>query len=558
MNPPLIFTFKKMKRKRNFLLVALFVFITFNGFSQSFTPKWESCFGGTGWDEGTGMIRTGNTYWFVGETKSNDGDILFNHGAWDIFLFNIDEYGNLISEKTFGGSSFDGSSYVDIKKLNDSTFYIVGRTKSVDGDISHNPWPNPNGNYWVLQINKQGDILWDKVLGGSGIEMIRDATVTNDGGIIVLGISTSDDGDISDYHGGWDLWMEKLSRNGQKQWDMSLGGTGSEEGASVKQTSDGGYLVIGSTDGAGGGNFDSSCNYHGNPGGWLDGWVVKMDSLRNIEWQQCYGGKYHENCTNSLELEDGYIVLAYTMSNDGDVSGFHGVPGNQQLGRDIWVFKIDFQGNLIWQKCLGGTYSDYARNIFPTSDGGFMIVGSTSSKDGDVVGNHDTVPMVYRDVWFVKIDSTGNLLWQYCYGGTGLESIYRGVVQKSDRDYVITLSTDTYAWNCRGTAIPPDLRVVELYDTTVGIQEKVANTYNVKVYPNPANNSIAFSYTLPNNFENGKLTLFNSYSLLIKHFDLNKGQGLIRYNCSLLQSGIYFYSISCSSGKKSGKFFVVR
>ncbi len=218
-----------MRRYISLLLTFLFLFISFRIIAQMLTTKFENCMGGTMWDEGKGMIFSDNTYWIVGSTESDNGDISFNHGAWDIWFVNIDIDGNLISEKTFGGSYFDGG-YVDIKKLNDSVFYIVGRTKSNDGDISYSPWPGPEGNYWVLQINNEGTILWEKVLGGSGIENMRDATVTDDGGIIALGLTTSDDGDISNPIGGWDLWMVKLNGNGEKQWDMTLGGIGDEEG----------------------------------------------------------------------------------------------------------------------------------------------------------------------------------------------------------------------------------------------------------------------------------------------------------------------------------------
>ncbi|MCF6169877.1 MAG: T9SS type A sorting domain-containing protein [Bacteroidales bacterium] len=474
-----------MKKLTRNLVTILFILLTLSSFTQVVNAKWEKCFGGTEWDEGKGMIFSDDTYWIVGSTESDDGDISFNHGAWDIWLINIDEYGNFISEKTFGGSYFDGG-FVDIKKLNDSVFYIVGRTKSNDGDISFNPWPGPEGNYWVLQINNQGEILWEKVLGGSGMELMRDATVTNDGGIIALGLSNSTDGDISNPNGGFDLWMVKLNSVGEKQWDMSLGGIGSEEGASVKQTSDGGYIVVGDTDGRGGGNFDSTCNHH--EVGFYDVWVVKLDSLRNIRWQQCYGGTYSEGGLNIIETGSGYVVLGTTMSNDGDVSGLNGPPGpNSEYGGDIWVFKIDFEGNLLWQKCLGGTYDDFARNIFTTSDGGFMVVGATGSDDGDVEGYHGIDVGIYEDVWLAKLDSLGNLSWQYCYGGGGREMIQRGVVQKGDFNYVITLGTDTDQWQCGGQ-MWPDLRIVELYDSTVGIDETLGNAIVLKVFPNPASN----------------------------------------------------------------------
>ncbi len=455
-----------LEKTIHYLFALLFIFLMLNGFAQGFSPKWETCLGGTGWDEATGMIKVDSIYWVIAETNSTDGDISFNHGTFDLWLLKIDNNGSLISEKTFGGSYADGG-FSDIKKLNDSVFYIVTTSSSIDGDIGKNPWPGPSDNLWILQVNNKGDILWETMTGGSGTEELRDITVTSDGGLIVLGLTTSHDGDVTDHHGGYDLWMIKLNSAGQKLWDMSLGGIGLESGGSIIQTSDGGYMVVGTTDGYGGGNYDSSCNHHYPGSGFIDAWVVKLDSARNIQWQQCYGGTYSDGVYNIIELSNGYIVLGYTMSNDGDVSGYHSYPGpNSKYGGDIWVFKIDKTGNLLWQKCLGGTYDDFARNIFPTTDGGYMIVGSTDSNDGDVEGFHGEVPgYSLHDIWFVKIDSSGNPVWQYCYGGEYDEMIYRGVWQKSDRDYVLAIGTETNDWRCyiEGSQ-GPDVRIVELKD----------------------------------------------------------------------------------------------
>ena len=523
--------------------------------AQMLAPKWEGCYGGTEWDEGKGIIMADSTYWIVATTESNDGDISYNHGTTDIWFLNTDIEGNLISEKTFGGSYFDGG-YIDIKKLNDSVFYVAGRTMSSDGDISYNPWPGPGGNYWVLQINNKGEILWEKVLGGSGQERLRDIVITNDGGIVLIGLSTSDDGDITDYHGFWDMWMVKLNKQGHKQWNLSLGGTGLEGGGSVKQTADGGYIVAGYTDGSGGGNYDTACNHH-NPGsGYPDAWIVKLDSARNIQWQQCYGGTYGDACSNIIELADGYIVLAYTMSNDGDVSGYHSYPGpNSDYGGDIWVFKIDFLGNLLWQKCLGGTYDDFARNIFTTSDGGFMIVGTTASKDGDVTGNHDLIAGWTGDIWFVKIDSTGNLLWQYCYGDIAQESLYRGVVQKSDWDYVVTIGTTSHDWQCYHSAYP-DVRVVELYDSTVGVSEPPVGKIKVNIYPNPATSTL--NIELPDNTVTNTATvemLDISGRVVLKEYFTAP---VLHLNTSGLHSGLYLVKVQTAKGVVTEKVVVRR
>jgi len=534
------------------LCVFLFITSGISSNAQLVSEKWESCFGGTEWDQGNSVIKIDNGYLVYGNTESSDGDIQGHHGLSDAWLIKIDTLGNLLWTKCYGGSK--GEYGEEILSTDNSDFYLTGAGGSEDGDISYDPYPN-SMDYWVVKVDSIGEIIWDRILGGTGIDWTRNAIVTDDGGIITLGISTSDDGDISNYYGGWDLWMVKLNSQGQKQWDMSLGGSGSESGASVKQTSDGGYIVAGSTDGYGGGNYDTACNHHFV--GFMDAWVVKLDSLRNIEWQQCYGGTYHDGSKNILELDNGYLLLASTMSNDGDVIGFHGVAGNQEYGNDIWVIKLDFEGNIIWQNCLGGLHGDFARNIFTTSDGGFMVVGSTSSDDGDVEGYNGIDTGIYDDVWLAKLDSLGNLTWQYCYGGGGFEEMYRGVVQKSDFNYVITLGTNTDEWQCGGM-MWPDLRIVELHDSTVGIKETSSNLINVKVSPNPARENIVFSYDLPEINENGSLMIFKPNGILINKINLENNKDKIRYNCSHLEVGIYFYYISFSGSYKTGKFIIVK
>ncbi|MBU3928513.1 MAG: T9SS type A sorting domain-containing protein, partial [Bacteroidetes bacterium] len=276
--------------------------------------------------------------------------------------------------------------------------------------------------------------------------------------------------------------------------------------------------------------------------------------LRNIEWQQCYGGLYHEFGSNIIELVDGYICLGMASSDDGDVSGYHGYPGYPEFGGDIWVFKIDLTGNLLWQKCLGGTFMEYANNIFTTSDGGFMVVGQTSSDDGDVEGYHGTTTQLYDDIWMAKITADGELTWQYCYGGTGKEYIYRGVIQKGDYNYVMAIGTDTDDWQCRGQRWP-DVRVFELADTTTDIIQST-NESAISVYPNPAVDRITFRYSLGLSTNPGNLTIFSSRGVIIDKVFLHSGIDNINYDISHLSPGLYYYNVITEENTITGKFIV--
>jgi len=537
--------------KTSYVLLTLFFasLLPSHIIAQEFKPLWEQCYGGTEWDEAYGITRAGDTYWVIGDTQSTDEDISHNHGGRDLWLINVDLEGNLISERCYGGSRGD-FGYTDILKVDESTFYIVGGTTSEDGDIEHNPWPDDYGNLWTLKINNQQEIMWQSVLGGNGKDWLMGACVTNDGGIVLLASSTSDDGDITDHHGFWDSWLVKLGPQGDKQWTMSLGGIGLETAGSVIQTSDGGYMVVGSTDGLGGGNYDTTCNFHGYV--YSDSWVVKLNSEHQIEWQQTYGGNYSEVSTEVIELEDGYIILGYSMSNDGDVSGFHGDPGDPRHEGDVWVIKIDYSGNLIWQKCLGGTYGELARNIFKTSDGGFMIVGETSSKDGDVVGSHAIFPGDSNDVWFTKINSDGELTWQYCYGGEGDEYIYRGVWQNGDYDYVLGIGTNTDPWQCNNSYVWPCFRVTELAMQYESVPGNDAHQTFIHVFPNPAHDQLNISPMADVRIES--VRLFNALGVEV----LQRKPAIDQKDYSIpvgdLPRGIYFYKIySVNNSPFSGK-----
>ncbi|MBK7085133.1 MAG: hypothetical protein IPH53_10880 [Flavobacteriales bacterium] len=139
--------------------------------------------------------------------------------------------------------------------------------------------------------------------------------------------------------------------------------------------------------------------------GLQDGWLVKLGATGNIEWQKCLGGTNGDWVNSVLQTSDGgYIATGTTQSNDGDVFGGHG-------DNDAWVVKLDATGNIQWQKCLGGTGSEQAYSTLQTSDGGYILVGTASSNDWDVSGNHGS-----GDCWVVKLDGAGNMQWQKCLG----------------------------------------------------------------------------------------------------------------------------------------------
>ncbi len=333
-------------------------------------------------------------------------------------------------QKCYGGTNYDYAR--DIKQTNDGGYIVVGETYSSDGDIQgyhQNPTPGVlAADIWIVKIDSLGFLQWQKCLGGSNVELANAIQQTNDNGYIIAGSARSTNGDLTSNRGDRDYWIIKLNSFGNIEWQKCYGSTGGEEAFSVLQTNDNGFVVVGFTNGNDG---DVTGNHGTN-----DIWVLKLNSFGIIEWQKCLGGQgsdaidiYTHYCLdrNSVEIaSNGDIVIASTSgSNDGDVSGNHGQG-------DIWVVRLNPQGNIVWQHSYGGSIGEFANAIKKTSDGGFVVVGYSQSNDGMVTGNHGQF-----DYWLIKLNSNGVLEWQKSLGGSHADC-GEDVQQTRDGGYILS------------------------------------------------------------------------------------------------------------------------
>ena len=393
---------------------------------------WQSCFGTLNNNPGNGIVKNENGYLIV--TGTNDGEGLPNyHGASDIWLIEIDSLGNKTWENCYGGSGGDGA--YKIIKENDNYFILAGTT-STDGDVQS---VNNGGiDYWVLKLNKNKEIIWEKCYGTPYNEGPSDMLVAPDGGIIVMGRIFNSGGDVSVYYGSNDVWMFKTDSVGNIEWEKTLGNQWNDNGVSIMLNSENNVVLIGAASYYGGMVECDVNDYVGNV------WIVELDLNGNIISQHCYGGSSYDLGFVIRELDDGYIFASGSNSDDGDVTGHHGPGGNPpDAWADIWVVKIDFQGEIIWQKSLGGYDSELPYYINNTEDGGFIVIGKTNSNDGDVSGNHSSGEYD-TDIWVVKLDSLGEIEWQQCFGGAGSERLENThtILKKNDYNYVIISSSD--------------------------------------------------------------------------------------------------------------------
>ena len=337
--------------------------------------------------------------------------------------------GEIDWSKTVGGSQEDTAQ--GITKTSDGGYAIVGFTKSIDGDITTHFMEE--NDYWVAKLDTNGTLLWSKTYGGTQDDRAEAISSTSDGGFVISGYSRSSDVDVSQNAGFYDQWIVKLDASGNIQWEKSFGFSGSDQSFDVIQTSDGGYFTTGFLDvsaSGGQGNLNRTSNI-GNPEhGVGEFWCHKLDSSGNVVWSRYFGGSNNDRSYSVLETNDNHFLLVGSSeSTDFDIT-------NSKGSYDFWAVKVSNSGDLIWQKSYGGSGIEIAYDAVKTNDGNYIIVGDTRSSDGDVSTLKGSA-----DFWVIKINDTdGSLLWERTYGGTDFESA-RAIIKTQSGDYAITGSS---------------------------------------------------------------------------------------------------------------------
>ena len=324
-------------------------------------------------------------------------------------------------QKCLGGTL--GERFDNFQQTSDGGYILIGTSSSNNGDVSGSY--GPEGDIWVVKTNNLGILQWQKCLGGTNLDFASFGNIkqTTDGGYVLIGSTRSIDGDVTGLHDniGWfeDIWIVKLSNLGIIQWQKCIGGSGYDIGRDIIQTNDGGYIVVGETS-SNDGDVTGNHNIDNN-----DIWVVKLTNNGVFQWKKCIGGTDHESVMTIQQTTDGgYILVGDTYSNDGDITGNHGAS-------DFLVVKLSSTGAFQWKKCFGGSNFDSGTDIQQTIDGGYILSGVTVSNDLEVSGNQGG-----RDGWIVKISNLGVVQWQKCLGGNNEDNIY-SIIQTQDGGFAI-------------------------------------------------------------------------------------------------------------------------
>ena len=388
-----------------FTFLALLICIAHpNAFTQV-TITSQKTIGGSGGDYFTcltpvqgGFIAGGTSFSDSSFEKSENG-----RGNGDYWVVKTDKVGKIIWDKTIGGSGNDNLK--SIIQTSDGGYALIGESFS---NISFEKTENSRGqsDFWLVKLDKEGNIQWDKTIGGSGTEYIDYIVQTVDGGYVLAGSSDSNaSGEKSENSRGFvDYWIVRLDANGKKVWDKTIGGYSYDWCSPFALTKDGGIIV---------GGFSLS-NISGekteNSRGGSDYWLVKLDSKGNIQWDKTIGGSADEWCHGLYQSADGgYIIGGSSMSGiSGEKTDYN------RGGADYWVVKIDKKRNVQWDKTIGGSSDDWCNNMIQTKAGGSAIFGGSLSPTS---GDKSEFSRGGADYWLVNLDPEGQLLWEKTIGG---------------------------------------------------------------------------------------------------------------------------------------------
>jgi hypothetical protein len=361
------------------LFFALILFVNSDLFAQIPDTIWTKTFGGSNIDVG-----------YYVETTSDGGFIITGYtrsygtmSGRNVLLIKTDSFGNAQWIKAYGGNNDDEGN--SVQQTSDGGFIICGYTKSYGAG---------GNDVFLVKTDSLGNELWNKVFGGASDEEGYSVLQTNDGGFLIAGATSSFGA------GSRDIWLVKTDANGNLSWTKTIGGGSSDGARQINFTNDGGYIITGWT-------------FSYGPGAVGNVWLVKTDSLGNMSWNKFFGGNDVDRGLSVQQTSDGgYVLTGYTALSSSTLD-------------EMLLIKTDSIGNLQWQRTFGGSGRDYGNFVKQTFDNGFIVTGYTLSygAGGD-------------DLWIVRTDESGNLLWSKTYGGAQSDVGYC-LQETNDGGYVI-------------------------------------------------------------------------------------------------------------------------
>ncbi len=395
----------------------IFFLAFYQGIAQLPTQQWGLHYGGSDVDIPYVIKYTADGGTIIGGyTSSKDGQVGMNANRdyWDLWIVKLNNCGLIEWQKSVGGTGYETAR--DIAQTSDGGYIVLGETNSTDGGVVAGYGSTKD--IWLLKLSATGNIQWQKRYGGNGLDVGNHIAITSDGGYLIVGTTSSNDGDIHGNHSTGtftDAVFLKISANGTLQWSKCFGGSKNDELFDF-EIINGNIYAAGYANSTDGDIPPNQLNY--------DVWLLAIDANGNKIFSKIYGGSQNDVAYSMCLGTDNSLTLAgYTTSDDGMVTGAKG-------SQDFWIINVNLQGNLNWQKDAGGTDAEYANTVITDKDGGYIVGGLTYSTDGDI-----TSPKGKGDYWVVKLDAKGVMQWQKSFGGSSDDNLH-SIIQNAALDEV--------------------------------------------------------------------------------------------------------------------------
>lgn len=523
---------KKIKAFFTMLFVLLFFFSNNYNAHAQFEINWQFCYG---------EVMVDNAYCSL---LVEDGYLVGGQRNHYPFLLKVDFEGNLVWEKLYYGENLEGGGVTHIIATSSGDINLVGLIKSIDG--------SNYTQFGVFKVDTQGEIIWVKTYGAATTtDHLTSAILTHDGGLVIGGSINGGGGDVSVYYGLRDAWIVKIDSLGNILWDFTMGSGSVEFTSAILETSDHKLLIsVNNSHIYGETNINCDNTY------W-EGTLFMLDADGQELWQNCYGGTYRDVFNDIYELDDGFLLLGSSESNDGDLegAGCH-YTGPTEPTDDFWLSKIDFEGNMLWSKCYGGYNRDHGNQIIPYRNDEFLLIGNTQSHSGDVSGNN-SFPGQY-DIWIVKVNSIGELIWEQCFGDLGWDMLYSDVIPNGDK-YFFPAAFPQGSGNSGmvycGDGGPYYMWLFEATDITVGLSANSERPAFLSVVPDAYGQAMAFRRSSQQQ-EQGTINICDINGRFITSIPINSEAAV--WDCSHISTGVYFYQYHCGKHSESGKVIVRR
>jgi hypothetical protein len=458
---------------KRFIVLTAFLSFSFLVYSQiSFEKSLDIGFNDS--DEAWSVVQTSDGGYVVsGATWTSD------ENWFDMAMMKINQNGEMIWTKTYGVGMMSLEVAYSIDVTTDGGFIIVGGTDGFTGD----------NDFWIIRTDENGDSLWSKTYGGDNQEYAHSVIQTDDGGFIIAG-ETNSFGAGSD-----DIYVVKTDANGEEQWSQTYGTENPDGAFCIRQTTDGGYIIGGSTN------------------GYMDGYVVKIDANGALEWEKSFGGPITDEIFSIKQTDDGgYIAAGATMSIGA---------GNY----DFWLLKLNATGELTWEKAYGGTEKDKAWGIAISNDGGYVLAGFSESFHQ---AEED------EGVYMIKTNINGDTLWTRTYGNDhndGAQAVIStddGGFLMAGYNYVSGESNNFYLIKTHSNG-------------TVGVDEPGNKVTLLDIYPNPFRTFATLNFPNPANIT-FNLVITNTSGTIVRKRDNISGDKVVIEKGDL-PPGIYFVEL---------------